>query len=90
MTRIERIRTALEKAFSPALLTIQDESHKHAGHQGAATGRGHFRVELISGAFAGHAPVARHRMVYDALGELMQSDIHALSIQARTPDETKD
>ena len=87
MSRTERIRLALETAFAPQRLVIEDESHKHAGHAGAASGRGHFRIELISGAFAGKPPVARHRMVYETLGELMQSDIHALSIQARTPDE---
>ena len=87
MTRIERIRAALEQAFAPARLVIEDESHQHVGHAGAATGRGHFRVEIVSQAFAGQSPVARHRSVYAALGPLMQTDIHALSLRARTPEE---
>lgn len=85
--RVGRIRTALEKAFVPQRLTIEDDSHKHAGHAGAAAGRGHFRVEIVSAAFAGQSLLARHRRVYEALDELMQTDIHALSLQARTPDE---
>ncbi|MGH8443222.1 MAG: BolA family protein [Nevskiaceae bacterium] len=86
--RLEKIRAALTAAFAPQHLVIEDESHRHAGHAGAATGRGHFRVQIVSGAFAGLPALARHRQVYAALGELMQTDIHALSIQARTPDET--
>lgn len=85
--RIEKIRTALTAAFAPQHLVIEDESHLHAGHAGAATGRGHFKVEIVASAFAGQPMVARHRQVYAALGDLMQSDIHALSVQARTPDE---
>lgn len=85
--RIDRIREALNQAFAPTHLVIEDESHLHAGHAGAASGRGHFRVEIESAAFDGLAPIARHRKVYQALGELMQTDIHALSLQARTPDE---
>jgi BolA protein len=84
--RIERIRAALRAALSPTRLVIEDESHLHAGHSGAATGRGHFRVEIDSAAFAGHPLLARHRMVYAALGELMQTDIHALSIRAGSPE----
>lgn len=87
MNRMDRIRAALEAAFSPDLLQLEDESHLHAGHAGAATGRGHFRVALVSRAFEGLSPIARHRAVYGALGTLMETDIHALSIQARTPDE---
>ena len=85
--RLDRIRAALTAAFAPQHLVIQDESHLHVGHAGAATGRGHFRVEIVANAFAGQPMVARHRQVYAALGDLMQTDIHALSIQARTPDE---
>ena len=86
--RVAKIRAALTQAFAPAQLEIVDESHLHAGHAGAATGRGHFRVMLVSAAFAGIAPVQRHRMVYAALGALMESDIHALSITARSPEES--
>jgi BolA protein len=84
--RIALIRTALQ-SLGPTALEIVDESHKHAGHAGARDGRGHFRVLIVSPGFAGLAPLARHRKVYAALGELMQTDIHALSIQARTPAE---
>lgn len=83
--RIERITRALEARFGDARIEVEDESHLHAGHAGAATGRGHFRLRIVSAAFAGLAPIARHRAVYAALGELMQTDIHALSIDARTP-----
>ena len=85
--RIERIRSALLAAFAPAALQIDDDSAAHAGHAGAASGRGHFRVDIVAAAFAGQSPVARHRAVYAALGALMDTDIHALSIRARTPDE---
>jgi BolA protein len=86
MNRVDRIRAALQ-ALQPEHLAIEDQSHEHAGHAGAATGRGHFRVEIVSAAFAGESAVARHRRVYAALGELMQTDIHALSLQAKAPGE---
>lgn len=86
--RVEQIRAALQ-ALQPASLTVIDESHKHAGHEGARDGRGHFAVEIVSQAFAGLAPLARHRRVYEALGTMMQTDIHALSIRARTPAEAQ-
>lgn len=82
------IRAMFEAALAPVELEVVDDSHKHAGHAGARDGRGHFSVAIVSPAFAGLAPLARHRKVYAALGSLMQSDIHALSIHARTPDET--
>jgi BolA protein len=86
--RVEQIREALQ-VLEPSSLVVVDESHKHAGHEGARDGRGHFAVEIISEAFAGLAPLARHRRVYDALGSMMQTDIHALSIRARTPAEAR-
>ncbi|MFY2765113.1 BolA family protein [Arenimonas sp. MALMAid1274] len=85
--RPQAIRALLEEAFAPGHVDVVDESHKHAGHAGARDGRGHFAVVIVSDAFAGKAPLARHRLVYAALGDLMQTDIHALSIQARTPAE---
>ena len=85
--RVEAIRTALETALAPVQLEIRDDSHRHAGHEGAKDGRGHFHVEIVSEAFTGLAPLARHRAVYAALGSLMQTDIHALSMRARTPAE---
>ncbi|MGX9719859.1 BolA family protein [Stenotrophomonas acidaminiphila] len=87
MSRPERIRAALEAAFAPLQLDVEDDSHRHAGHAGARDGRGHFNVSIVSEAFAGMAPLARHRAVYAALGDMMQTDIHALSIKARTPAE---
>ncbi len=87
MSRVERIRQALESAFAPSLLLVNDDSHRHAGHEGARDGRGHFSVEIVSAAFQGKAPLARHRAVYAALGEMMRTDIHALAIEARTPSE---
>lgn len=86
MTRVERIRSALEAAFQPLELEVVDDSHKHAGHAGARDGRGHFSVRIVSEAFAGMLPLARHRAVYTALGEMMQTDIHALSIDAQPGD----
>lgn len=86
--RVERIRAALASAFSPVRLEVRDDSHHHAGHAGARDGRGHFHVEIVSDAFAGMAPLARHRAVYAALGTMMETDIHALSISARTLQET--
>ena len=85
--RIARMRELLEAALAPLELAIEDDSHRHAGHAGARGGQGHFRVDIVSAAFAGKLPLARHRMVYTALDELLQADIHALSIRARSPDE---
>lgn len=88
-TRVEQIRERLTAALAPQELAIEDESHRHAKHPGARDGRGHFRVHVVSEAFRGQAPLARHRAVYAALGELMQTDIHALAIEARTPEEQR-
>lgn len=81
MTRVEKIHAALS-ALNPIELQIVDDSHQHAGHAGAATGLGHFSIRIVSAAFAGKSLIERHRMVYAAMGSLMQSDVHALSIQA--------
>ncbi|MFC3655927.1 BolA family transcriptional regulator [Xanthomonas hyacinthi] len=83
--RVERIRAALQAVFAPQALEVEDDSHRHAGHAGARDGRGHFNVRIVSAAFAGMAPLARHRAVYAALGAMMQTDIHALSIRAEAP-----
>lgn len=85
--RVERIRQALEAAFQPQHLDVVDDSHRHAGHEGARDGRGHFNVVIVSPAFAGKLPLARHRAVYAALGGMMTTDIHALSITATAPGE---
>jgi BolA protein len=86
---VEAIRQRLTATLAPKTLEIEDESHRHAGHAGARDGRGHFRVRIVSEAFAGKSALARHRAVYAALGDLMQTDIHALAIDARTPDEIR-
>ena len=85
--RVEQIRERLVAALAPSELAVEDESHRHVGHAGARDGRGHFRVRIVSTAFRGQLPLARHRAVYAALGELMQTDIHALAIDARAPEE---
>ena len=85
--RVALIRQKLEAAFAPTELSVQDDGHKHIGHAGAKTGLGHFNVSLRSSEFTGHSMLERHRMVYASLGDLMQTDIHALSIRALTPDE---
>lgn len=85
--RMTQIRERLDAALSPVALEIDDESHLHAGHAGARDGRGHFRVMIVSPAFNGLNRIKRHQLVYGSLGEMMQSDIHALSIQAYSPDE---
>lgn len=83
MTRMEKIHSALMASFADAAITVEDESHLHAGHVGAATGRGHFKVRIVSAAFAGLPLLARHRAVYAALDALLQTDIHALTIDAQ-------
>ena len=85
--RVDMIREKLTAALTPTRLEIQDDSAKHAGHEGARGGGGHFNVQIVSAEFSGKSLVERHRMVYGALGDAMQNEIHALSIQAKTPDE---
>ena len=85
--RVARIRVALETTLAPESLEVVDDSARHAGHAGARDGRGHFNVDIVSDAFTGLSSIARHRAVYAALGEMMTTDIHALSIRARTPVE---
>ena len=87
MSRVDAIRERLGAQLAPLELQVIDESHKHAGHEGARDGRGHFAVRIVSAAFEGVNLLARHRLVYDALGTLMQSDIHALSLKAQAPSE---
>lgn len=85
--RLAAIRTRLEAALTPSALEVMDEGHLHIGHEGARDGRGHFRVRVVAERFTGMRPLARHRLVYDALGDLMESDIHALAIVALTAAE---
>jgi BolA protein len=87
--RVASIRARLQSAFSPIALEITDDSHRHAGHAGAKDGRGHFSVRIVSERFEGTKTLERHRMIYAALGSLMQTDIHALSVTALSPAETQ-
>ena len=84
--RITAIRDKLNANFTPAQLEIIDDSHLHVGHASAG-GAGHFTVRIVSQDFDGKSLIERHRMVYAALNDLMQSEIHALSIDAKTPEE---
>ena len=84
--RVAMIEKRLTEVFSPQSLNIVVESHKHAGHASAG-GAGHFAVEIIADAFAGKTLIQRHRLVYDALDDAMNTEIHALSIKASTPAE---
>ena len=79
--RIEEIKKRLNEQLSPSEMEIIDESHLHAGHVGAKEGKGHFRLRIASEQFNGVRPIQCHRMIYGALGEMMQTDIHALSIE---------
>jgi BolA protein len=87
-TRAARLEAALQ-SLAPLRVEVTDDSHKHVGHEGARDGRGHFSVVVVSEAFRGKLPLARHRMVYAAVGSMMETDIHALAIKALAPDEDK-
>ena len=90
MTPVERvaeIRQRLEATFEPESLDVEDDSHRHAGHEGAKGGLGHFNVMIVSQSFNGMKMLARHRAIYTALGDMMQTDIHALAIEAVASDE---
>jgi len=86
--REQRLRGRLESHFAPTLLVIEDESHLHAGHAGAAGGHSHFRITIVAEAFRGVSPLGRHRLVYAAVGDLLETDIHALAIEASPPPTT--
>ena len=81
------IETTLREAFQPDHLEVHDESRLHRGHPGAAAGGGHFRVTIVSDRFHGRPRIARHRMIYEALGEAMKTEIHALAVRAFTTKE---
>ena len=87
--RVEKIRSQLAGSLPATAVELIDDSHRHVGHAGARDGRGHFRLRIVSAAFAGLRPLQRHQLVYRSLGELMQTDIHALSITALTPEEAE-
>jgi BolA protein len=85
--RLERIRERLTATFSPLDCQLFDESALHAGHAGAASGGGHYRLRLVSAHFEGQSRIVRHRLVYDCLRDMMHADIHALAIIALAPSE---
>jgi BolA protein len=84
---IVEMERRLREALQPDTLTVVDDSARHAGHAGAASGGGHYNLRIVSVRFAGLGRVARHRLVYDPLSDLMRNAIHALAIEALTPDE---
>jgi len=86
-TRVARIEERLRAALDPVDVEVIDDSHLHAGHAGTADGRGHFTVLVVSERFRGVPVVRRHRLVYEAVGDMMTTDVHALSIQALAPGE---
>lgn len=85
--RATRLEQRLKERFDPLELLVKDQSHLHAGHEGARDGRGHFDVTIVSDAFRDTSRLQRHRMVHEAVHDLLQTDIHALRIKAHTPDE---
>lgn len=84
--RSARIRERLEAALGPLQLDIEDQSHLHAGHPGARDGRGHFAIRIAAPALRNLTPLEQHRRVYAALGDLMETDIHAVSLDIETTD----
>lgn len=87
MDRVELIRERINQALEPETLKITDDSHLHVGHPGAAAGGGHYSVRIVSNRFDNHSMIERHRLVYQAVDDLIPSQIHALSIDAVTPEE---
>ena len=85
--RVAVIRERLQAALEPEELVVEDEGHLHVGHEGARDGRGHFRVFVVAECFAGLSSLQRHRKIYQAMGELMTTDIHALAIDAYSSAE---
>ena len=86
MSVMDEIRQRLA-VLAPVKVELIDDSALHAGHAGARSGGGHYRLSVVSAAFAGKNTVSRHRMIYDALGDMMRKEIHALAIQAETPED---
>ena len=86
-TRLDMIRARLTAALTPESLEVIDDSASHAGHEGAKSGGGHYEVIIVAQTFTGLGLLQRHRLIYDALGDAMGSEIHALSIKAFSPQE---
>jgi BolA protein len=87
-SRQDRLTERLQHGLEPVQLEVIDDSHRHAGHAGAADGRGHFTVLVVSKRFENLGTLKRHKLVYEAVGDMMATDIHALSIQALAPGES--
>ncbi|MFC5476341.1 BolA family protein [Paraherbaspirillum soli] len=87
--RLDTIRNNLIATFAPQECIVEDESAMHAGHAGAASGGGHYKIRIVSIVFEGQNRLNRHRLVYDCLADMMQTEIHALAINALAPSEIK-
>ena len=85
--RVERIRALVQDRLRPQRLEIRDDSAAHAGHAGAADGKGHFRLLVVADCFSGRTLVQRHRLVHDALAEMLRDEIHALALVTKSPEE---
>ena len=87
MTRFEKLHIRLTENLHPVLCELQDDSHAHARHAGAASGGSHYSLKIICPQFEGLNRISRHRLVYDAIGDMMHTEIHALAISALAPSE---
>lgn len=87
MSRIDELRNRITTALGAALVEVQDDSAQHRGHAGARGGAGHYTVTVVAGRFAGMGRVDRHRAVYDAVGDMIPAEVHALAVRAYTPEE---
>lgn len=85
--RVRRIERLLSDALSPREILVKDQSHLHAGHAGAQDGKGHYEVRIVASEFTGKSRLERHRLIYAALGDMMDSEIHALKIVAEAPEQ---
>ena len=85
--REQKINERLQRTFAPLACQLTDESALHAGHEGAKSGGGHYRLTIVAAAFAGQNRITRHRLVYDSLRDMMQTEIHAMAITALAPSE---
>jgi BolA protein len=83
----DKIKQKITRSLNPEQIEIIDNSHAHAGHAGAQNGGGHFQIKIVASGFEGKTLVQRHQLVYQALGEMMTQEIHALGIDATTPNE---
>lgn len=86
-SRTEIIKNLLTQSLEPTFIEVLDDSQAHAGHAGAKSGGGHFYLTIVSNQFSGKSRIQRHQLIYKELGDMMKSDIHALSIKAYTPEE---